>query len=95
MSSGSGDLEKAKKYFQESIDSMKCQIEECILHHKFLPTELVNKLNNAYQGNTKLLDRSIVDINEPDYHSHMFHESQHHLSADLSSLLNIIIERIY
>lgn len=50
MSTGSGDLEKARKYFEESIDSMKSQIEECILHHKFLPNELVNKLNNAYQG---------------------------------------------
>ena len=49
-SASSGELEKGRKYFQQSIESFKSRVEECLEHHKFLPQQLVEKLDKAYQG---------------------------------------------
>jgi len=49
-SPSSMDLEKGRKHFQQSIDSLKTRIQECLQHHKFLPRELLQKLDNSFQG---------------------------------------------
>ncbi|KAF6033827.1 hypothetical protein EB796_007864 [Bugula neritina] len=35
---------------KQSIDSLKTRIQECLQHHKFLPRELLQKLDNSFQG---------------------------------------------